>query len=314
MPSPADGAPRTGRTPTLFLALGSLIGLALAATSLFPEPSRPPAASLPDGTSSRPADAAPAPDAVATVNGVPISRADYVRALEAMSRDRRDASDTDDRKRILDRLIDEELLLQRGVELGLVRRDAKVRNDVVAAVIDTAVGDAASSEPTADEVAAFYRDNAWFFAAPGRMRARDVFVKVATADDEPAARKRADEITARLRAGEDFATVARAGDEPAAPLPDAMLPPAKIVEYLGPTASRGALALSPGQVADPARSSDGFHVVLVVERDQGDVPPLDEVESLVRSEIRRRRGEDSLRAYLDGLRAKASVRVSEKLP
>ena len=39
-----------------------------------------------------------------------------------------------------DRLVDEELLLQRGFELGLVRRDAKVRNDVVAAVIDTAVG------------------------------------------------------------------------------------------------------------------------------------------------------------------------------
>jgi len=146
------------------------------------------------------------------------------------------------------------------------------------------------------------------------MRARDVCVKVAPGDDEPAARARAETFAARLRAGEDVTAVARDGDEPAAPLPDAMLPPAKIVEYLGPTASRGALALSPGQVADPARAADGFHVVVVVERDRGDLPPLEEVESLVRSEIRRRRGEESLRTYLDGLRRRAVIRVSEKLP
>lgn len=306
MPPPADGKAGAGRTPTALLALGTLIGLILAATSLFGSPRR--------SASSPAASAPPAADAVASVNGVPLSRTEFVRALEAMGRDRREPVGPDERRRILDRLVDEELLLQRGIELGLVRRDAKVRNDLVAAVIETAVGDASSSEPSSEEVAAFYRDNAWFFAAPGRMRARDVFVKVSPGDDETAARRRADEIAARLREGEDPAAVARAGDEPSAPLPDAMLPPAKLVEYLGPTVSRGALALSPGQVADPARASDGFHVVLVVERDQGDVPPLDEVESLVRSEVRRRRGEQSLRTYVDGLRAKADVRVAGDLP
>lgn len=306
MPPPADGKAGAGRTPTALLALGTLIGLILAATSLFGSPRR--------SASSPAASAPPAADAVASVNGVPLSRAEFVRALEAMGRDRREPVGPDERRRILDRLVDEELLLQRGIELGLVRRDAKVRNDLVAAVIETAVGDASSSEPSSEEVAAFYRDNAWFFAAPGRMRARDVFVKVSPGDDETAARRRADEIAARLREGEDPAAVARAGDEPSAPLPDAMLPPAKLVEYLGPTVSRGALALYPGQVADPARASDGFHVVLVVERDQGDVPPLDEVESLVRSEVRRRRGEQSLRTYVDGLRAKADVRVAGDLP
>ncbi len=306
MPSPADGSPGAGRTPTALLALGTLVGLILAATSLFRSPTRPD--TLPGPS------AAPAADAVATVNGVPVSRTDFLRALDAMGRDRRDAVGDDERKRILDRLVDEELLLQRGVELGLVRRDAKVRNDLVAAVIQAAVGDASSTEPTADEVAVFHRDEAWFFAAPGRMRARDVFVKVAPGDDEGVARKRADDIAARLRAGEDPATVARSGDEPTAPLPDAMLPPAKFVEYLGPTASRGALALSPGQVADPARAADGFHVVMVVERDRGDVPPLAEIESLVRSEVRRRRGEQALRSYVEGLRAKANVQVAGTLP
>ena len=50
------------------------------------------------------------------------------------------------------------------------------------------------------------------------------------------------------------------------------------------------------------------------EPTSGFADPVQTVESLVRSEIRRRRGEDALRAYLDGLRAKAAIRVSEKLP
>ena len=308
MSPPAPGESRAGRAPTAFLALGVLLGLTLAATSLFRSPSGPRSIERPETAALPPADA------VATVNGIPITRTDYVRALEAMSRDRRDPVGDDERSRILDRLVDEELLLQRGIELGLVRRDPRVRNGLVSAAIDVAVGDGTTTEPGADEVRSFYEANGWFFAAPGRMRARDVFVKVASGDDESVARARAEKLAARLRAGEDVAAVARDGDEPAAPLPDAMLPPAKSVEYLGPTASRGALALSPGQVADPARAADGFHVVIVVERDRGDLPPLEEVESLVRSEIRRRRGEDALRAYLDGLRAKATIRVSEKLP
>lgn len=305
MPPPADGKAGAGRTPTALLALGTLIGLILAATSLFGSPRR--------SASSPAASAPPAADAVASVNGVPLSRAEFVRALEAMGRDRREPVGPDERRRILDRLVDEELLLQRGIELGLVRRDAKVRNDLVAAVIETAVGDASSSEPSSEEVAAFYRDNAWFFAAPGRMRARDVFVKVSPGDDETAARRRADEIAARLREGEDPAAVARAGDGLGPPARrDAAAREARRVPR-SDREPRGARAL-PGQVADPARASDGFHVVLVVERDQGDVPPLDEVESLVRSEVRRRRGEQSLRTYVDGLRAKADVRVAGDLP
>jgi len=35
------------------------------------------------------------------------------------------------------------------------------------------------------------------------------------------------------------------------PLPDAALPPAKLLDYLGPTALRAALTLAPGAVGEP---------------------------------------------------------------
>ncbi|MEY4948559.1 MAG: hypothetical protein RL698_770 [Pseudomonadota bacterium] len=296
-PAPGDG----GRRSLVLLGLGAAIGLALAATSILrPEPTR-----------ILPAD----DETIASVNGQDISRSEYLRAVDALGRDRREPISPDDRRRVLSRLVDEELLLQRGIELGLLRRDAKIRNDLVSTVIDTAIGGASSAEPTADEVAGFYRENTYFFAAPGRLRAREVFVRVAPGADEAGSRKRAEDAAARLRQGQDFAAVAAdLGDQSVGSLPDAMLPPAKVVEYLGPTAARSALSLSPGQVTDPTRSPDGFHVIQILERDAGDVPPLGEVEPLVRSELRRRRGEQALRSYLDGLRAAARLEMPEQLP
>src|SRR5439155_144765 len=104
------------------------------------------------------------------------------------------------------------------------------------------------------------------------------------------------------------------GDEEVAPLPDALLPPAKLREYLGETATRAALALAPGGVSDPVRSGAGFHVLRVVEREAARVPPFDEIVDAVRAQRRRRGDEEALRTALDSLRRRADVRVAERLP
>ena len=78
----------------------------------------------------------------------------------------------------------------------------------------------------------------------------------------------------------------------------------------GPTAARTALALAPGGVSDPVRSSAGFHVLLLLNRDELTVPPLADIEDEVREEWRRRNGERALRTQLDDLRSRASVEVA----
>ena len=103
------------------------------------------------------------------------------------------------------------------------------------------------------------------------------------------------------------------GDPELAPLPDVLLPPAKLLDYLGPTALRTALALEPGAVSDPVRSATGYHVLQVVEREAEWVPPREEIGDEVVAEYRRRRGERALRAYLDGLRARADVEIAPSL-
>jgi len=275
------------------LALGSMLGLALAAGGL-----------LASGRDTGPALPS---DAVARVNGVPIRGDDYQRALDAVASDRRTPPDAELRRHVLDRLIDEELLVQRGLELGLPRVDARVRRDLAAAVIDAATASAAPEEPSAAELTRFYDENRGFFGRGERVHLRQVFVAAGTPDGDT----RAAAAAARLRAGEDAASVRAAlGDVEPVPLPDGPLPVAKLADYLGPTPLRAALDLPAGGVSDPVRSTDGLHVVELVAREPATVPPLAEIEDEVRAEWRRNGGERALRTQLDALRARATLEVT----
>ncbi len=287
------GAPSA--RPLWLLALGAVAGIGLAASSLV-----------------RRAEPLPR-DAVASVNGVPIRRADYERQLAALGADQRSPLDAAARRRVLERLIDEELLVQRGLELGLARHDRRVRADLTSAVIAGVVRPADGAEPSDKELREFYETHREFFAQPERLSVRQIFVRVRDLGEEAAATQRAAEAARRLREGADFESVRRAfGDPEVPPLPSGPLPPAKLQEYLGPTATRMAMGLAAGEVGEPVRSGLGYHVLQLVGRVAPPEPSFEEMRAEVLAEYRRRKGDEALRAYLDALRARADVVVAEQ--
>jgi len=293
---PANGSPRA----VVWLALGAAAGLACAAIGL-----------LRSGES---AGGLPA-NAAASVNGTVIRLEEYDRAALALAADRRDPIGPEQRRHVLDRLLDEELLVQRGLELGLARHDRRVRGDIVSAVIELVVSQADDEAPTDAEVRAFYDENRDYFAHTERLRVAQVLVRGVPLRSEDDAKSRADDVARRLRAGEAFERVDEAlGDPQVAPVPRDLLPIAKLREYLGPTAARAAQALDVGAVSDPQRSATGYHVLQVQDRAPGFAPPLAEVEQEVRAELRRRASERALRAYLDDLRERADVRLRSEAP
>jgi parvulin-like peptidyl-prolyl isomerase len=287
----------SGRRPIVLLVLGAACGaLAAAAGLTTSSPTR-----LPTGV-------------IALVNQQPIREEDYARALDALAADMRGSIREEDRQRVLDRLIEEELLVQRGLELGLARDDRRVRADLTQTVIDGIVSQVADRDPTDAELQAFYDQQRDFFAGAGRLQVRQVFVRVNTASD-PAALARAEQAAQRLRAGERLDAVQTAlGDPPLSPLPDTLLPPAKLRDYLGPTALRTALELEAGEVSDPVRSGTGYHVLQIVDRQRDSAPPLADIRTQVENEWRRRSGEQALRQYLDELRSSSTLILPDRLP
>jgi parvulin-like peptidyl-prolyl isomerase len=300
-PRPSHPAPASPQRATRLLGLGAAAGLALAAAGLL--------TSSPESGDGLPAHA------VAAVNGEIVRVEEYQRAVQALASDRREPLSEEDRRHVLKRLLDEELLVQRGLELGLARHDRRVRGDIVSAVIQSVVVRSEETSPDDEALRAFYEDNSDYFAQTGRSLVQQILVREKPVRSGEEARARAREAARRLRDGESFAAVDEAlGDRQVAPVPRDYLPASKLREYLGPTATHTALRLAVGDVSQPIRSSSGYHVIQLVDREPGRTPPLDEIEEMVRAEWVRRAGDRALREYLGELHEQADVRVVQELP
>lgn len=282
------------RRPEILLAVGAATGVALAAFGVA-NPTIGETETVPAGS-------------IAEVNGATISVDDYQRAVRAIAADRRDGITPALRRRAIDRLIDEELLVQRGVELGLATRDRKVRNNLTAAVIDLIVARAEQSyrAPGDDELRALYRDEGFYFRGPDLIRVDQLYVS----GDRAA--ERAADLARRARAGESFADLRAHADTPPFELPATALPAAKLRDYIGPSAARQALTLSIGAVSEPVRGAAGVRIVRVVERVAAAAPPFEQVRDRVRAEHKRRAGDRALRRFLDSRRNSGRIAIAEE--
>ncbi len=291
--NPTPGAPALARRPWL-LGLGATLGLATAMVGIL-EPGPAANALLPD-------------DAVATINGEPLSREIFERAVGSLAADSRNPLGAPERQRVLERLIDEELLVQRARELGLDRHEGRVRALLVRALIDSILADAEADTPDDAAVQTFYEENRDYFASTARIAVETHRIGQRAGENADATRQRAMEATRRLRAGESATLVdAAVADPQIAAIPTGLLPAAKLRQDLGPTPTQQALRLAVGDVSDPVESGGSWWVVRMLEREPGEIPPLAEVEDQIRAEMRRRAGESALRRYLDELRARSDV-------
>lgn len=92
--------------------------------------------------------AAPLPaDAIARVGDTTIARAEYLRALTLLQAERRTPVGESDRRLALERLVEEELLLQAALRADRVRGDAGVTAALVDAVLEPVLSAAEAAEP-----------------------------------------------------------------------------------------------------------------------------------------------------------------------
>lgn len=280
------------------LGAGALFGLALAVLGLFGEQES--GAVLPE-------------EAVALVNGKVILEEDYLRLVAGLDADTRSPVSRAQKRRVLERMIDEELLVQRGLELGLADSDRRIRADITSAMIRSAVLEAGGADPSQRELEDFYEREGGLFREPGRVWVESLFFSTAAGEAE--ALRRAQLARARLAAGEPIDELREALADPGAvPIPAALLPPAKLREYIGPVALAEVMQLESGEVAGPLHGDAGLQLLRVRSREAPHAPPFEEVREQVRTEWLRRADDRALRAYLDRLRRHAELHVRAELP
>jgi hypothetical protein len=286
----SDALASHSRRALVWLAIGALAGIGLAAATLVHAP----------GTVSP----ALGSGVVALVNGQPIQREALARYAATVARERGHLElDAAQESRILDRLIDEELLLQRGLALGIERNEPSARRAIVSAVID-GITSADAREPDRAALEAFYRENGARWTRPG-----DVLVEMAwVPKDAPDAEARAAEMVRRAGAGESLDVInAELGAPIEPPLPKDRVSPEVLRDRVGDVVVQALLALPPGETSEPVRAFDGLWVVRLLARDPDVQPPLDAVYEPVRQAWLEREHEERLVRELAVLREQATI-------
>ncbi len=268
------------------LLLGAVMGLAIAAMEAIT------LRRAPDGR-----------DAAAIVNDVVISQADYRRALRVLATVRRGALTESDRRLVLDRLVEEELLFQRAAEIGLTRSHGKLRASVMRVMVQFILDDAASlSDPSDDELRVFYRENRVWFARGERLRVARIYLRKGS-------RARAGKIAEALRRGEDFDKLAQRGDQAAIDIPNILLPREKLAEYLGSELMEQLDRMKPGDIIGPVMTSSGIYFLLLRGHEKLKAPRFEDIKPQVARHYGRRRDDERLKNYIERLREESEVKL-----
>jgi len=237
------------RRSMVFFALGALIGLAIAGYGLFTA----------KGTRSHSVP----PEDLALVNNRPILRSDFMTQVQAQLAVPFAQSTPEQREKVLEDMVAEELQVQRGLEIDLPSFDPDVRTAMVAGVQLEIMADVMAQQPTEEQLRDYYEKHKGKYVGEGVLRMRDLVVKSGAA---------AQQAVTALRTGMPLEQVMqRHRLEDSGKLMDAgHVDTGEIFEFaakakLGAEVYAAAATLLGDQVSDPIRQSDGIHVVVMLE-------------------------------------------------
>jgi peptidyl-prolyl cis-trans isomerase SurA len=198
-------------------------------------------------------------------------------------------------------------LRQQGMTLAQYRQDLR-KQILRLKVVNAAVRSRISVSD--EEVKNYYEQRVRRSGTQRTVRASHIFVGIpedASPKDVERKRRQAGDLVERARAGEDFAKLARAHSEDPATKEEG-----GDLGYF----TRGSLPaaveeivfnMDIGEVRGPIRAARGFHVIKLLARKDEGVKPLKEIKEQLRQQLYAQEMEKATKAWLQEIRKKAHV-------
>ena len=186
-------------------------------------------------------------------------------------------------------------------------------------LVDTAK--VSSSIPvTQADLQAYYNQHQDEFRIPETVTVRHILIKTPTpgADGKidqkgvEAAKTKAEDIQKQLKAGGDFAALAQKNsDDPGSAQNGGLLPPITRGRTV-PEFEQAAFNTPKGQTTDIIRTSYGFHIIRVEDKQSARVKPLDEVKAQIEPAIKQQKGAAAAQSLANSVESTARTGSLEK--
>ncbi|HTW38509.1 MAG TPA: peptidylprolyl isomerase [Steroidobacteraceae bacterium] len=288
---------RSAALPTCAVALGLLV----AAFGLF-RPAPPRLTAVPPGY-------------VALVNQKGILLSDFIAQTQSETGAPFTETTPSERQRVLHEMVDEELLVQRGLVLDLPETTTEVRDIMASAVNAQVDAPLAAITPTDAELHAFYDTHRAKYTTGGTMTVHDLVLHVGGYEDadQSLAQAQTDAADAvyQLRSGasidyvkEHYGFVDSGRVDNTEELDFA----AKL--HLGAKLYEAAGMLSDGEVSDPIVDTDGVHVLVMDHRQPPNVADFSTARNQVYSDYRDAQNRRGREQNLKILRSEAQILIA----
>ena len=243
------------------------------------------------------------PDTLVTVNGYPITQSAFRNAEKRIQPNSSDPMNPDDREVLLQRLIDDELMLQHAEDLGIFTTDPGIRKLLVRSSVNSIIEDS-RSEPISDEqLRTFYEDHKSVFQRPSRIG-----LKVASFLNPEMAKDTREIIKKEVPFEVAIAETKTGG---LINIPSSLIPEHVLRRYLGSKLTAVALSLSENQISSPITIDEFTYLIYVLAKEPEQQLSFDDSRLQVKSEYRSRHRQNALTNALTRLRKHADIRVDQ---
>ena len=224
----------------------------------------------------------------------------YLMQLEGLAKDKRSPLTQSDEMYVLERMIEEELLIKRAIDLGMLENNPMARGTIVQQMIKTIISENDRYEIPEQDLIKFFEENIGFFTKSQRLRLQQIYFS--NEEFSNSSQKKAREAYEMLIDGEEFSNVSNLGSKSALRIPNTLMTLSKVREYIGPSLMNLARNMEAGSFSEPVAVSGGYKIIYLFEKELIEPPSFRTIEDSVRAEYSKRMDDKSLRDYLENLK------------
>ena len=231
--------------------------------------------------------------AIARVGEKEISRQRFEEIIKVLD-DQSNSELTLEKKNLIrERLIDEELLIQRAIELDLVRNNSLVKGNVIQTMFQYIINSNELAEPSEVELREYFSKEKNYFSSGKRFKLKNYTFR--NLNDAETARN-------SLNQGNLESFLKLVETENSIDLPNVFLTPQKIRDYLGPKVLEELPSLEKGGFSDIFEINQVPSIVICIDVLMDNNPKFEEIIDQIKNKFIRDREDILVKEYIENLR------------
>ena len=231
--------------------------------------------------------------AIARVGEKEISRQRFEEIIKVLD-DQSNSELTLEKKNLIrERLIDEELLIQRAIELDLVRNDSLVKGNVIQTMFQYIINSNELAEPSEAELREYFSKKKNYFSSGRRYKLKNYTFR--NSNDAETAINFLNQSNL-----ESFLKLVET--ESAIDLPNVFLTPQKIRDYLGPKVLDELPSLEKGGFSSIFEINEVPSIVICIDILLDNNPKFEEIAEQIKNKFIRDREDSLVKEYIENLR------------